>query len=582
MYFFSRNNKIEFAKYKNCSERKRVENLRRARGNRNSKKIENKKEYKYVSDMIELGYDPDAFVEDDVTETEAVSEQENQTFTAEQLFDGELADNEQTDNREEADTQQVKPKKKRLVFVASLVTVLVMFFIVMGFGGFFDSTTSSPEGEINEDYMVPVDKATGKVNVLILGVDKDGLRTDTIVVASYDLDTNKVNMLSIPRDTRMYVGKKYQKINAAHAISQSGKIKGPQGTIEAVTRLTCIPINYYVEFSFDSFKNTIDALGGVDFDVPRDMDYEDPVQKLYIHLDKGFQHLDGDKAEQLVRFRRYPEGDIARVQMQQQFIKAVAEQKLNIGILGKLPELYSTLKDDIKTNFGLTDITKYINNLKELSPDNITMYQLPGQFGGAEYGASYWIADMTEVKTLIETEFGFDAEKATIHSSYNSKEAKADREKKTTSPTKKTESNKTEKPTSTKKASSTKKTTEKSDDDDDDNNEKKTTKASASAKASAKATEKSSAKASASPGVKPSTNPSAAAGTEENETVETVVQQPEKTQAAVQTQKPKMTPKPHPDAVQKTSPTPGRVTPAPTSAPEKTVKPARPTPNAAG
>lgn len=550
--------------------------MRRARGNRNSEKFENKKrEYKYVSDMIELGYDPDAFVEDDMTENETVNEQETQTFTAEQIFDSEITDNEQADIGEEDDGQPVKPKKKRLVFVVSLVTVLVMFFIVMGFGGFFDSTTSSPEGEINEDYMVPVDKATGKVNVLILGVDKDGLRTDTIVVASYDLDTNKVNMLSIPRDTRMYVGKKYQKINAAHAISQSGKIKGPQGTIEAVTRLTCIPINYYVEFSFDSFKDTIDALGGVDFDVPRDMDYEDPTQDLYIHLDKGFQHLDGDKAEQLVRFRRYPEGDIARVQMQQQFIKAVAEQKLNISILGKLPELYSTLKDDIKTNFGLTDITKYINNLKELSPDNITMYQLPGQFGGEEYGASYWIADMTEVKTLVETEFGVDAEKATIHSSYNSKEAKADREKKTTSPTKKTENSKSEKSKSGQKSSTKTATTKpKADDDDDDDDSKKKSGSKATEKTSEKVTEKSS----ASPGVKPSTNPSEK---EENEgeTVETVVQQPEKTQAVVQTQKPKMTPKPHPDAVPKSSPTPGRVTPQPTSAPAQTVKPARPTPN---
>ena len=134
-------------------------------------------------------------------------------------------------------------------------------------------------------------------------------------------------MLSIPRDTRMYIGSKYQKINAAYAMrTKEGKIKGPNGTIDAVTRLTGIPINYYVEFSFDAFRETIDALDGVDFYVPQRMVYRDPEQGLYINLSKGQQLLDGDKAEQLVRFRQYPEGDIKRVQVQQDFIRAVAAQ----------------------------------------------------------------------------------------------------------------------------------------------------------------------------------------------------------------------------------------------------------------
>ncbi len=255
----------------------------------------------------------------------------------------------------------------------------------------------------------PVDKATGKVNVLILGVDKDGLRTDVIIVASYDLDNNKIEMLNIPRDTRMYIGNRYQKINAAHSLTQNGKIKGPQGSIEAVTRLTGIPINYYVEFSFDAFRNTIDALGGVDFDVPQRMKYSDPAQDLYIDLQPGYQHLDGDKAEQFVRFRKYPLGDIARVEAQQSFIKALAEQKLNFSIITKIPDLYRTLQDDIVTNFTIMDVMKYLPNIKELSAENINMHQLPGNFSGAEYTASYWITDMAALKTLISEVFGYDS-----------------------------------------------------------------------------------------------------------------------------------------------------------------------------
>ena len=302
-----------------------------------------------------------------------------------------------------------KVKKKMIIFLASFASVIFLFIIALGFHSVLFPIIDNINGEIDENYVEPVDKATGKANVLLLGVDKDGLRTDTIIVASYDLDKNAVNLLSIPRDTRMYIGRQYQKINAAHALSQNGKIKGPQGSIEAVTRLTGIPINYYVEFSCEAFRNTIDALGGVDIDVPQRMKYSDPVQDLYIDLQAGMQHLDGDKAEQLVRFRKYPRGDIQRVEMQQTFVKALAEQKLNITILTKLPDLFKTLQKDIETNFKVIDVMKYIPNLKELSPENINMYSLPGDFSGEQYSASYWIADIEETKTLISEVFGYDA-----------------------------------------------------------------------------------------------------------------------------------------------------------------------------
>lgn len=303
------------------------------------------------------------------------------------------------------------------VFFVSLLIIIGTFFAAMACG-FFGPAPSDEniDGEITEDMVEPVDKATGKVNVLMLGVDKDGLRTDTIIVLSYNLDDDKINVLSIPRDTRMYIGSRYQKINAAHAISQSGKIKGPQGSIEAVTRLTGIPINYYVEFSFSTFRDTVDALDGVYFDVPRDMFYEDPAQNLYINLKQGYQLLNGDKAEQLVRFRRYPEGDIARVQMQQNFLKAVFEQKLNAEIIKKIPELYKRLSENITTNATLVDIVKYVPNLSDLKTENINMYQLPGGFNDTDYGASYWVCDIDDTKTMIQTIFGYDASGITIHS----------------------------------------------------------------------------------------------------------------------------------------------------------------------
>ena len=308
-----------------------------------------------------------------------------------------------------------KSSKKIIIFITAVVSLLVMFILVLGFHGVLFPILNSNNDEIIEgNYVEPVDKATGKANVLLLGVDKDGLRTDTIIIASYNLDENKVNMLSIPRDTRMYIGRQYQKINAAHALSQNGKIKGPQGTIEAVTRLTGIPINYYVEFSCNAFRNTIDALGGVEIDVPQRMKYSDPVQDLYIDLHPGLQLLDGDKAEQLVRFRKYPRGDIQRVEMQQTFVKALAEQKLNITILDNIPEIFKVLQNDVKTNFTIKDILKYLPNLRELSAESINMYSLPGDFSGEQYSGSYWIANINEIKTLVNEVFGYDAKDASV------------------------------------------------------------------------------------------------------------------------------------------------------------------------
>ena len=306
-------------------------------------------------------------------------------------------------------------KKKVMILSVSLAVIVVVSVITIALGGMFDkiSLFNNDSATINKDYVAPIDEITGKVNVLVLGVDKEGLRTDTIIVASLDTNTNSVNLLSIPRDTRMYIGSRYQKINAAHAITKNGKIKGPQGSIEAVTRLTGIPINYYVEFSFTAFRDTIDALGGVYFNVPQNMRYSDPIQNLRINLSAGYQLLDGDKSEQLVRFRQYPEGDIKRLRVQQDFIKAVAEQKLNGTIITKLPDLYKSLTKNIKTNFRLSDMTKFAPYLLKLDTNNINMYELPGEYSGAEYAASYWLPDMEALKLLIGQTFGYDASKIT-------------------------------------------------------------------------------------------------------------------------------------------------------------------------
>ena len=301
-------------------------------------------------------------------------------------------------------------KKKIMIFAISLIVIISASAFMLGMGSMFT-------GYDDVDEVVEVEKETGKVNFLLVGVDKEASLTDTIMVASYDLDEAKVSILSVPRDTRMYVGSRYQKINSAYSIRKDGKKKGRNGTIEAVTRLTKLPINFYVEFSLSAFRETIDALGGVYFDVPQNMNYDDPEQGLSIHLKKGYQLLDGDKAEQLVRFRNYPMGDIDRTKVQQNFVKALAEQKLNLSIIEKIPELYKTVGKNLKTNLEFSDVAKYALNLTDLTADKVNLYGLPGTPNSVDYGASYWIPDMSAVKELVELTFGFEADGATIHSS---------------------------------------------------------------------------------------------------------------------------------------------------------------------
>ncbi|MBR5808605.1 MAG: LCP family protein [Clostridia bacterium] len=300
-------------------------------------------------------------------------------------------------------------KKKITIFTISLIVIVAVSAFLISMGSMFT-------GYDDVDEIVEVEKETGKVNFLLVGIDKEASLTDTIMVASYDLDENKVNILSIPRDTRMYVGGRYQKINSAYSIRKDGKKKGINGTIEAVSRLTKLPINYYVEFSLTAFRDTIDALGGVEFDVPQNMNYDDPGQGLSIHLKKGFQLLDGNKAEQLVRFRNYPMGDIDRTKVQQSFVKAVAEQKLNLTIIERIPELYKTVSNNLKTNLEFGDVAKYALSLPDLTAENVNLYGLPGTPNSLDYGASYWIPDMPAVKELVEVTFGYDADGATIHS----------------------------------------------------------------------------------------------------------------------------------------------------------------------
>lgn len=314
----------------------------------------------------------------------------------------------------------------------SLAVIIAVAAVCMG----IDFSGSNNEEVV--DNTSTVEAADGKINVLLMGVDVDGLRTDAIMLASFDTETKEVNMLSIPRDTKMYIGNRYQKINAAHAfVDESGEIGGATATCEAVTRITGIPINYYVDFSFDAVAHVIDELGPIEFTIPDlygdgvGMVYDDPVQSLHINLPPGDYQLNGQQAVWLMRYRHgnvdpstgvfkgYVNGDSDRVEMQQKFLKAVVDQKVNASLILKIPSIFKDISSEIKTNFTVSEVIKYSKYLADFSSVNIHSYSLPGEYSSDSANGDVWIPNMDEIRTMVQDVFGYPADNITTDNPKN-------------------------------------------------------------------------------------------------------------------------------------------------------------------
>ncbi|MDP4132914.1 MAG: LCP family protein [Bacillota bacterium] len=238
-----------------------------------------------------------------------------------------------------------------------------------------------------------------KLNVLVMGLDKDETRTDTMILASYDSQSQKISMMSIPRDTYVNIKGKSVLLNSAYSIG------GTQLTVQKIKELTGMPINYYVVFTFSDFRNVIDSLGGVEFDVrPEGYHYSDPYQNLKINIPGGHQLLDGKAAEGLVRFRAdYARADLERVEVQRQFVKALLDQKLNKKYIGSIPKIYYSLKDSLKTNFSLEDLLKYAKVMIGADLKNINSCTLPTTEKGA-----HLLPDYNKINQVVQETFGYE------------------------------------------------------------------------------------------------------------------------------------------------------------------------------
>ena len=295
-----------------------------------------------------------------------------------------------------------KASKKRRIWPWLLMLAV---FLTAALGGAYfasNSLTEKPlEKKQSEELLTAKDKAT----IMIMGVDErddDVGRSDTLMIASIDPKTNQASLLSVPRDTRVKIkGHGFDKVNAAYAY---GKERLSQDTVE---NLLGVNIDHYIIINTKSFKKIIDAIGGIDIDVPKRMHYEDPWDDdggLIIDFQPGMQHMDGAKAVTYVRYRD-EEGDLGRIRRQQDFVRACMEKIVSPAIIPKLPSVIKEVMGSIETDLSFRQLLEFAGTLKESKNNGLKTDMVPGKPLYIE-GISYWIPDLNKLRLTVADTLG--------------------------------------------------------------------------------------------------------------------------------------------------------------------------------
>ncbi len=314
-----------------------------------------------------------------------------------------------------------KPPKKNSMFrkfMKSFAITLAVCFLFLGasvyaYNKIFPNSILSEFDNTNAKY---VDTTSSKLkeqyNFAIFGVDNESPvdpRTDFMMIGSYNTKTNQLKLMSIPRDTKVIMPQERIDFLRAHDVPilfpESGKMKlnevnhfatdeyGTSFLLAQLEEMFEIDFDFYLKFNVEAFRYVVDAIGGVPFDVPQRMYYNDPTQDLYIDLQPGYQVLDGKEAEGLVRYRKadlqnpisagYARGDLDRQKVQQDFIEAFIKQLTSVSNLGKtLPAIISATSKYCETNFKVTDLPDFLPFITDFNTDNITFYSMPNEPSG--------------------------------------------------------------------------------------------------------------------------------------------------------------------------------------------------------
>lgn len=278
--------------------------------------------------------------------------------------------------------------KKLKIFFIIVAIILIIFLGIFMYR--FSKNGFSMQGFLstlfgqNEETLANLDT----LDFLLIG--ESGNMTDSIMACRYDPKTQKAYMLSIPRDT--FIGNSEANATTSDKINCVYNIKkDPMNTVKAVNKVTGLNLKYYVFVDTKALTEIVDAIGGVEFDVPIDMEYDDTSKNntLHINLKKGMQKIDGNKAEQLLRFRHnndgssypkeYGDNDLGRMHTQRDFIKATLNQTIRANNIFKLNELLDIVNKHVKTNLSVSLIKDYIPYAVNFDTENLQSDMLPNE-----------------------------------------------------------------------------------------------------------------------------------------------------------------------------------------------------------
>ena len=273
--------------------------------------------------------------------------------------------------------------------------------LVMGMSVLPPDVKNPPAASVNQRYLPQINSF-------------DGL-SDVMLLLRFDPQNKKLAMLSIPRDTRTEIeGHGIKKINAANGEG------GPALSAKTTSNLLGgVGIDRYVRINVLGVGKLIDALGGVTVYVPKDMKYQDDSQHLYINLKAGKQHLNGDQALQLLRYRHDQYGDIGRIQRQQMVIRSLIEQTLNPTTAARLPQILKVIQSNIDTNLTVEELVALVGFGVRTNRSNMQMLMLPGRFSEkGQYNASYWLPDKDRIARMMAQHFDIKLESSQASTSH--------------------------------------------------------------------------------------------------------------------------------------------------------------------
>lgn len=315
---------------------------------------------------------------------------------------------------------QGKKRRRRIIVLAAVVLVIAAIFIAWKIivrppvpvtptptpAVYTPNPSASPsEKPVQTTYT----RKSGVYTFVVLGKDYEASLTDTMLVGTLDTINGTLNIVSLPRDTLVNVSRSYKKLNGlySHNHYDMDLAKEELKALLGFTVDSCIVVD------IEAFEEIVDTIGGVWFDVPVNMDYDDPVQDFHVHIMSGYQYLNGPDALGVVRFRQNNEGspygpgylgaDIDRIATQQAFMKAVVKQCLQIGNATKVNEFAQIWKDYVVTDLSVGNMVWYGLEFLKLDGESIDFMTLPADYNDFAFGMACCVVKLDEWLEMINT-----------------------------------------------------------------------------------------------------------------------------------------------------------------------------------